>query len=239
MKKSLKYLFTVGIICTLSSYSLSQTLYKVSLYRAAPGQLLTLVDVVTSKANTYEDNGGDKPYIVRHSQGDQWDLMVYEHISGYEDYFNSNNKLNEVFSPAYGNKFYDLVSHHENIFTYGPNYVDVKTLFEENGFFHVEMFVALPGKQSELLKQRNMENVYLQEIGRGQNLIFTTTLGAKWDCFTLGGYRDIKHFAESADIPIEIEEKAAINAGFKGVNDISPYLRSLIDKHHDTLGGKL
>ena len=239
MKKLLKYLFAVGIICTLSSYSLSQTLYKVSLYRAAPGQLLTLIDEAKSKVNTYEDIGGDKPFIVRHSQGDQWDLMVYEHIGSYQEYFDSNKRLNEVFSPPYGDKFYDLVSHHENIFTYGPSYNDVKTLFEENGFFHVEMFVALPGEQSELIKQRNMENIYLQEIGRGQNLIFTTTLGANWDCFTLGGYKDIKHFAESADIPLEREEKAAIKAGFKGVNDISPYLRSLIDKHNDTLGGKL
>ena len=101
------------------------------------------------------------------------------------------------------------------------------------------MFVALPGKQNELLAQREMENVYLQEIGRGKNLIFTVDQGGHWDSFTLGGYRDIKHFAESADIPLEVEEKAAIKAGFKGANHISPYLRSLIDMHHDTLGGKV
>ena len=71
------------------------------------------------------------------------------------------------------------------------------------------------------------------------NLIFTVNQGAHWDSFTLGGYRNIKHFAESADIPLKVEENAAIKAGFKGVKYISPYLRSLITMHHDTLGGKL
>ncbi|MFQ5571000.1 MAG: hypothetical protein ACE5G0_15075, partial [Rhodothermales bacterium] len=53
--------------------------------------------------------------------------------------------------------------------------------------------------------------------------------------FTLGFYRDIKHFAESADIPLEQEEAAARAAGFDSVYAISPYLRSLIQRHHDTL----
>ena len=43
--------------------------------------------------------------------------------------------------------------------------------------------------------------------------------------------------AESADIPLEDEERAAKAAGFEGVSAISPYLRSLILQHHDTLAG--
>lgn len=217
----------------------SQSLYKVTLLRAAPGELLSLVEDIKVRRTTYQQKGGDLPYIIRHSQGDHWDLMIYEHIGSYTAYFNENKDLNMIFTPQYGDPFYQLVAHHETIYVRGDDFAVVQTLFDESGYFHVEMFNALPGKQEELLKQRKMENVYLNEIGREENLIFTVDQGANWDCFTLGGYRDIKHFAESADIPLEAEEKAAIKAGFKGVMDISPYLRSLIYRHHDTLGGKL
>ena len=218
---------------------IAQTKYKVSLFRAAPGELLPLIDDLKNKVLEYRQKGGDQPFIVRHSQGDQWDFMVYEHIEDYQKYYASSSKLYEVFTPAFGDDFYKLVAFHESFYATGPDYKSVAQMFDQSSFFHVELFVALPGKQTELLKQRNMENVYLKEIGRGENLIFTVDQGSQWDCFTLGGYRDIKHFAESADIAEEVEEKAALKAGFKGVNDISPYLRSLIAMHHDTLGGKV
>lgn len=240
MKLSLRILTATSLLFLLVVLPLSaQNLYKVSLFRAAPGQLLPLIDNMKARVQDYKKSGGDTPFIIRHSQGDQWDLMVYEHIDNYLLYYGKNKSLNSIFTPDHGDDFYSLVSFHETIYTEGPDYITVAELFNNNNFFHVEMFVALPGMQKELLEQRKMENVYLQEIGRGVNLIFTVNQGARWDCFTLGGYRNIKHFAESADIPFEIEEKAAIKAGFKGVNYISPYLRSLIAMHHDTLGGKL
>ena len=62
-------------------------------------------------------------------------------------------------------------------------------------------------------------------------------MGSEIDIFTLGFYRDIKHFAESADIPLDVEDKAAKVAGFEGVNYIGSYLRSLLLKHNDTLAG--
>lgn len=229
----------VFIISIAIQSAQSQSLYKVTLLRAAPGELLSLIANLKNRIDDYQEKGGVKPFIVRHSQGDQWDLMVYEHISSYEVYFTDNKSLNNVFTPEHGDKFYRLVAFHESIFAQGPAYDAVEKIFNRNGYFHVEMFVALPGKQRELFKQRQMENIYLKEIGRDPNLIFTSVLGGQWDNFTLGGYRDLKHYAESADIPLDVEEKAAIKAGFKGVTDISPYLRSLIAFHHDTLGGKI
>ena len=240
MKLSLRILTVTSLLFLIIVHPISaQTLYKVSLFRAAPGELLPLIDNLKARTQDYKKSGGDAPFIVRHSQGDQWDFMVYEHIDNYQLYYGKHEKLSSIFTPRHGDDFYKLVSFHETIYNEGPDYITVAQLFDKNNFFHVEMFVALPGKQKELLKQRKMENVYLQEIGRGENLIFTVNQGANWDCFTLGGYRDIKHYAESADIPEMDEEKAAIKAGFKGVNYISPYLRSLIAMHHDTLGGKV
>lgn len=236
--KSKTFVSIILLLALLSQAVVGQSLYKVSLFRAAPGELLALIEDVKERAKDYQQKGGETPFIVRHSQGDQWDLMVYEHIGSYQSYFEKVD-LSQIFTPSYGDDFYSLVSFHETIDSTGPEYSVVQKMFAEYSFFHIEMFVALPGKQKELLAQRKMENEYLKEIERPENLIFTVAQGAHWDCFTLGGYRDIKHFAESADIPLEEEEKAAIKAGFKGVMDISPYLRSLIDMHHDTLGRKV
>ena len=80
-----------------------------------------------------------------------------------------------------------------------------------------------------------MENHYLRELGRPENLIFTREAGGPWDSFTLGFYRDLKHYAESADIPAADEDRAAKTAGFEGADRIGSYLRRLILYHRDTL----
>ena len=59
--------------------------------------------------------------------------------------------------------------------------------------------------------------------------------GAPWDIFTIGAYRDLKHYAASADVPEAKQEEAAKAAGFDGVKAIGPYLRTFIALHHDTL----
>ncbi len=86
-----------------------------------------------------------------------------------------------------------------------------------------------------LYRQREMENAYLERLNLPQNLIFVRDAGAAWDLFTIGAYRDLKHYAESADVPEAKQEEAAKAAGFDGVKAIGPYLRTLIALHHDTL----
>ena len=80
-----------------------------------------------------------------------------------------------------------------------------------------------------------MENAYLAALGRPTNLLFVRDLGAAWDVITIGAYRGWKHFAERDDIPAERSRAAALRAGFEGDDRIGPYLRSLIQWHHDTL----
>ena len=123
----------------------------------------------------------------------------------------------------------------EDLWVWGPSAEEVASRFDGAGYFHIEVFLAVAGRRGELLEQRAMENVYLEEIGRAPNLIFERAGGAAWDSYTIGFYRDIKHFAESADIPLEEEDRAAKVAGFESVNTIGTYLRSLIASHHDTL----
>ena len=80
-----------------------------------------------------------------------------------------------------------------------------------------------------------MENAYLKTLKRPENLVFVRDQGAGWDLFTLGFYRDLKHYAESADISEAAQDAAARAAGFESASRIGPFLRTLISSHHDTL----
>jgi len=216
---------------------LAQNSYKVSLIQAAPGDLLLLIDKLSNRVAKYGQITGSKPWIVRHSQGDFWDLMIIQPV----DVATVGSASDLIFSPTYGDELYNWIAYREELFVKGEgeDIEKVSKVFDNNDYFHIEMFVALPGKQKELLAERKMENKYLQDLNRPTNLIFTKLSGGSYDIFTIGGYRSIKHYAESADIPFEEEDEAAKKAGFEGVNFIGSYLRSLISSHHDTLATKV
>ena len=50
-------------------------LYKAMFVRAAPGKLLDLIALYKERMPVYDDSGDLRPFWMRHSQGDQWDLM--------------------------------------------------------------------------------------------------------------------------------------------------------------------
>ncbi|MGH7452473.1 MAG: hypothetical protein ACRENG_14090 [bacterium] len=218
-------------------------LYKAIFVRAAPGKLLDLIALYKERMPVYDASGDLRPFWMRHSQGDQRDLMFLFPMESYSEYFkperiDKRNKAAErsgLPQKDFAKKFYELVAWHEEIFVKGPALEQVQKAFSGAGFFHVEIFLALPGKQAALYHEREMENAYLKALARPENLIFTHDQGAAWDLFTIGCYRDLKHYAESADIPDEKEEQAARAAGFEGADKIGTYLRTLIQLHHDTL----
>lgn len=218
-------------------------LYKAMFVRAAPGKLLELIALYKERMPVYDASGDERPFWMRHSQGDQWDLMFLFPMESFSAYYEARRVMKRkqageqarLPQAEFAGKFYELVTWHEELFVDGPQLAQVREAFSAAGFFHVEIFLALPGKQAELYKEREMENVYLKALNRPENLIFTHEQGAAWDLFTIGFYRDLKHYAESADIPDEKEEEAAKRAGFAGANFIGTYLRTLIDEHHDTL----
>lgn len=218
-------------------------LYKALFVRAAPGKLLELIALYKERMPVYDASGDERPFWMRHSQGDQWDLMFLFPMESFGKYYEASRVAQRNAAAAkaqlpqaeFAKKFYELVAWHEEIFVDGPALAQVRSAFNAAGFYHVEIFLALPGKQAELYKEREMENAYLRALGRPENLIFTHDQGAAWDLFTIGFYRDLKHYAESADIPDDKEEAAAKSAGFAGANFIGTYLRTLIAEHHDTL----
>lgn len=80
-----------------------------------------------------------------------------------------------------------------------------------------------------------MENAYSRAIHAPENFIFVRDQGSAWNIFTIGVYRDLKHYAQSADVPQKEQDSAAKSAGFQSPGEIGPYLRRFIREHHDTL----
>lgn len=213
--------------------------YRASLVQAAPGKLLELIELHKSLRAAVSNGGDEAPFWVRHSQGDRWDLLLLFPVGSYSDYYSAQRVARrekaERSSQSVLEKIRDATAWQEDVFVSGPALDEVRSRFAGAGFFHVEMFIALPGKRSDLSHEREMENAYLKALGRPQNLIFIRDQGSAWDIFTIGFYRDLKHYAESAEIPEASQEAAARAAGFESARHIGPYLRTLISSHHDTL----
>ena len=211
-------------------------LYRATLVQAAPGRLLELIDLYKS-LRASPPQGDEPSFWMRHSQGDRWDLLLLFPMGSYSGYYAPERvaRRKAKTSAALFAKIRDAIVREEDVFVYGPPLEEVASRFAKAAFFHVEMFQALAGRQSDLQKEREMENAYLKTLGRPTNLIFMRDAGADWNLFTIGFYRDLKHYAESADIPEAAQENAAKAAGFDGSSRIGPYLRTLIASHHDTL----
>jgi len=229
-------LISLALFAVSTSAAAPTYLYQAKLVQAAPGKLLELIELQKSRLTEYRNAGDDQPLMMRHSQGDHWDLLLLLPMKSYADYYSSErvSKRKQILKESQ-DKLEALIAWQEDVFVYGPPLAELQKAFASSAFFHVEMFDALAGKQAELFKEREMENAYLKALKRPENLIFVRDQGASWDLFTIGAYRDLKHFAESAGIPEPDQEAAAKAAGFEAANRIGPYLRTLISSHHDTL----
>jgi hypothetical protein len=209
----------------------------VTLVQAAPGKLLELIDLYKQRAAALKDVD-EPPLWMRHSQGDHWDLMILFPLGSYADYYQLQRAAKRSQAEQAANlseKFKEDIAWQEDLFAFGPPLTELRKPFQGGSFFHVEMFVALPGRFAELYKEREMENAYARSLRQPENFIFVRDQGAAWDIFTIGVFRDLKHYAESADVPVKDQDAAAKAAGFEGPSQIGPYLRRFIREHHDTL----
>ncbi|MBT8065851.1 MAG: hypothetical protein KJO09_01325 [Gammaproteobacteria bacterium] len=240
----------IFLVCFLPSIGSTEELegdylYKVTTIRAATGALADLLEweAQLQASDYYEEAGQDRPLLMRHSQGDQWDLLVIAPMQSWSEFHSqrTTTKRNAASTKhaeliAAGQQYFAFYEDH---FAYGPPWSTVQDAYADNGFFHIEMFNAAPGKAEELLGQRRMENNYLAATGQMPNMIFRRAAGSDVDIFTIGFHPSFEAFAAPADVTIAQKESAAKAAGFEGLADISFYLRSLISGHHDTLATKV
>jgi hypothetical protein len=205
----------------------SATLYRVLLLRAAPGRLLEVIDLYKQHLPAYDALRELRPFIMRHSQGDQWDLLLLFPMTA--------DRVQASDAAWFGAAVAPRVAWQEEVFVAGPPRDRVAAALGTGDFYHIEMHLALAGKQADLVREREMENAFERWLGRPEDLIFTRVAGASWDVISIGTFRDIRHYAESADIPPARQDSAARAAGFTSADAIGPYLRTVIASHHDTL----
>jgi hypothetical protein len=214
-------------------------LYRATLLQAAPGRLVEVLSMVKAGWPSGREAGDEPPIAMRHSQGDRWDLLLLFPMGSWAEYDAPGRAARRATARAAASaelsRLADATAWTEDVFVLGPPLPSVRAALGNAGFFHVEMFEALPGKRADLRKQREMENDYSRRMGLPENLIFVRDSGAAWDLFTVGGYRDLKQYAEGSDLPETKADEAARAAGFDGAKGIGPYLRTLIALHHDTL----
>jgi hypothetical protein len=229
-------LIVSALLAASASASEPTYLYKTELVQAAPGKLLEVIDLLKASQAGFKNAGDERPLLMRHSQGDHWDLLVLVPMKSYADYYSAERiaKRTQALRDIQA-RLDELIDWQEDVFVYGPPVADVHKAFDASTFLHVEMFDSISSKQSDLFKEREMENAYLKTLKRPENFIFVRDQGAAWDVFTIGAYRDLKHYAESAGISEADQDAAAKAAGFEAANRIGPYLRTLIRSHHDTL----
>ena len=120
--------------------------FVVTTLRASPGKLPALIDAV--KAYRTEHRG--RVVIMRHTQGDHWDLLLLEPPP-----------------PIRGAEFSALADfQHSFLAETGGTFKGLQHQARENGLYHVEMFKALAGKRAALVDQRERENRYLADTGQ-------------------------------------------------------------------------
>lgn len=220
-------------------------LYRVTTVRAALGELEQLLNwyQALKQSDYYQSAGLTAPFVIRHSQGDQWDLMIVSPMDSWQTfYLDRAIKKRATAQAQYQDQlaeYGELIAFEEDHFAYGPDLEHFETAFEDNSFVHIEMFKAAPGKAQALLRQRQMENNYLEATQQRPNMIFVRAAGSDVDVFTIGFHPSLEAFAAPAPVTVEQKEKAARDAGFKSLADLSFYLRSLISSHHDTLANKV
>ena len=159
-------------------------LYKAGMIQAAPGKLLDLIDLEKKMTADAENSPGDPaPLWMRHSQGDRWDLLILYPIGNYSEYYQPERiakRAQADVSVNLGQKFQQDIAWQEDLFVSGPDLALLRKAFAEGAFFHVEMFVALPGKLAELKQERIMENSYARALKQPENFIFVRDQGAAW-----------------------------------------------------------
>ena len=238
-------LTTLATLAVLTSTPAdSSTVYQAVMIRAAPGHLLHFIDAVKARMPVYDAAGEHRPLVLRHAQGDQWDLMLLIPIGSVAEHFDDARrdrwraavKKTGFDDAQFGRQLDEWVSWREELYVTGPSVGALDAAAGPAGYFHLEIFQALAGKRDSLRAERRMENDFLARTGRPTNLIFDKITGPAWDSFTIGFYRDLPHYAEPAKTSGDEEDAAAKAAGFVSRNHIGSYLRQFLSAHHDTLG---
>lgn len=219
-------------------------LYKFVTIQAAPGKLPDLLAAYRDRAPVLAANGDQPPIVVRHSQGDRWDLLVIYPMGSFTAYYSAERvaereaagKASGVTNAAFQDRLYQLIAWHEDVFVWGPPVTELRAYVAGTTIAHLEMMQAMAGQHAALTRQRHMESAFNVNRGRPRMLVFTHQEGAAWDVITLDAWKDWRAYGEAQMVAPEVSAAAAKKAGFASADAVGVVMRSLINTHHDTLG---
>ena len=219
-------------------------LYKFVMIQAAPGKLPDLLAAYRDRAPVMAVNGDEPPVVVRHSQGDRWDLLVIYPIGSFTTFYSAERmarrdaagKASGVTNAAFQERLYQSIAWHEDVFVWGPPLAELRAYVASATLAHVEMMQAMAGQHEALTRQRHMESAFNVNRGRPRLLVFTHQEGAAWDVITLDAWKDWRQYGEAQMVAPDVSDAAAKKAGFANADAVGVAMRSLINSHHDTLG---
>lgn len=219
-------------------------LYKFVMIQAAPGKLPDLLAAYRDRAPVMAVNGDEAPIVVRHSQGDRWDLLVIYPIGSFTTFYSAERmarrdaagKASGVTNAAFQERLYQFIAWHEDVFVWGPPLAELRAYVQGKSVAHLEMLQAMAGQHDALTRQRHMESAFNVNRGRPRLLVFTHQEGAAWDVITLEAWSDWRQYGEAQMVAADVSEAAAKKAGFASADAVGVAMRSLINTHHDTLG---
>ena len=227
----MKKLLVIASMLFASSSAMADDFW-VTQYRAAPGKFPALLKLV--KNTDWQVLPAGAPIMMRHSQGNHWDLMLLGNNAECE-----TSKCQTTLS-AFEQAVDQLVDFDLTFLaSSSTSWKELKAINEETGLYHIEMFQAGSGNHEALMRQRVIENNFIDRIGQNPNEIFEVSIGSDFDIFTIGFYKNLQVYATPADVTQEQTEAAAKAAGFKNRADVSFLLRELIVGHQDTLAVKV
>lgn len=207
--------------------------YLVRTVRAAPGQLGPVIEGYRELYGDELPDGMARPWIIRHSQGDHWDLMLVFPLESFAAHFQAPGGADWA---ARRSALDSKLAFSEDLLMIGPAHEVTRAQFSANGYAHIEVFHALAGHVGKLLEQRQMENDYLRRTGQTANLIFVARFGGDADVMTVGLHPSLAAFAAPPEMDDDQRDQVARQVGFEGLDGIGLYLRSLLMRHQDTLG---
>ena len=231
--------FAISALLAPASPEAGNYLYRAELVQAAPGRLLDLIDLEKALGASFGDRGDEAPFAMRHSQGDKWDLLLLYPMGSWGEYYGGDRIARrerwKEASRASLEKIRAATAWQEDVFVRGSRAVRRPRSFREGRLLPRRNVRGAPreGRRS-LSPARDGKRVRPRARPPAEPDLRPRG-GAAWDLFTVGAYRDLKHYAEGSAIGEAAQESAAKGAGFESAKAIGPYLRTLIREHHDTL----
>ncbi len=148
-------------------------LYRFVMIQAAPGKLPDLLALYRQRIPVITAGGDEAPILIRHSQGDRWDLLVIFPSGSFTDYYSRERvarretaaKNSGLDGAAYLKQMYDLIAWHEDVYVQGPPVAELRAYLKDTSLAHLEMMQALAGKRDEL-RQGTRDGERLQHAAR-------------------------------------------------------------------------